>query len=268
MPCPRCKKLISANTPQCIHCGLKRPGFYARSPLLSELIQESLSFVNGIIVLCFLLYVLALSLDLPKALAFGGVFTTLSPSGEALYKIGMGGARALQAGRWWTLITTTYLHGSILHILFNMLWLRRLGPWVEELFGASRFFLIYTFSGLAGAILSALIGTSYFVGASGAIFGLFGALIYYGRHRGGTFGSAIFRQILIWAGFGFFLGFLMPGVDNWGHLGGFLGGILMAALLGYQEKKRQALGHHILAVVALAVVLVCFLMMLVFFFVR
>lgn len=268
IPCPRCKRLISVNASQCIHCGLRKPGLFASFPLLKGLIREEISFVDGIVIVCFLLYLLAMALDLPQALRVGGVFGTLSPSGEALYRIGMGGALSWRAGRWWTMITTLFLHGGILHILFNMLWLRRIGPWVEELFGPSRFLILYTISGLTGAVLSALAGTRYFVGASGAIFGLFGALILYGRQRGGTFGTAIFRQILIWAGFGFLFGLVMPGVDNWGHLGGFLGGLLAAGLLGYQEKKRQGLGHHLGAVFTLAVIILCFGMMLVAFFSR
>jgi len=258
--------LVSANADKCINCGLKKPGLYTRLPVLGELIRGNLSFVDGIIVVCFLLYVLALALDFPKTISFSNIFALLSPTNEALYKIGMGGARSWQAGRWWTLLTTTYLHGGILHILFNMMWLRQLGRWVEELFGASRFIILYTFSGLIGSILSALAGTNFFVGASGAIFGLFGALIYYGRSRGGTFGSNLFRQILIWAAISFIFGLVMPGIDNWGHLGGFLGGLLMAWLLGYQEKNRQSLGHHLGAIFTLAIIVACFGMMLVFFF--
>ena len=268
IPCPNCRKLVSANALECIHCGLKRPGFYGSIPVLRELIRSNISFVDGIILVCFALYALGIALDLPKALAFSRIFGILSPSSEALYKIGMGGRIPWQAGHWWTLITATYLHGGILHILFNMLWLRRIGHWVEELFGVSRFLIIYTLAGLIGSAASTLAGTSFFVGASGAIFGLFGALIYYGRNRGGTFGSAIFRQIAILAVISFGLGLVMPGVDNWGHLGGFVGGLLAAVVLEYEEKKRQTLGMHIAATLALAIVVVCFVLMLISFFLK
>ena len=147
-----------------------------------------------------------------------------------------------------------------------MLWLRRIGPLVEELFGASRFWIIYTLAGLAGSILTTIAGTPSFIGASGAIFGLFGALIYYGRHRGGTFGTNLFRQMLIWAGILFVFGFMMEGIDNWGHLGGFLGGLITAIFLGYQEKSRQSLYHHIIGTILLLFVLVCFLLMVITFF--
>jgi rhomboid protease GluP len=268
MPCPSCRRLISINASACIHCGLKRPRIYTSIPVLNDLIRDRVAFTDGLILVNFLLFALAIALDFPTALTFGtgGIFGILSPSNEALYKIGMGGVIPLQMGYWWTLITATYLHGGILHILFNMLWLRRTGPWVEELFGASRFIVIYTCAGLVGSLVSILAGTPLFVGASGAIFGLFGALIYYGKNRGGTYGSAIFRQIAGLAAISFGFGFFMPNVDNWGHLGGFAGGLLAAILLGYEEKKRQSLGIHIAATLTLVFIIVCFAMMLINFF--
>ncbi len=236
------------------------------TPILGGLIRGEISFVDGIVVFCFALYILSIALDISGALKFGGLFGILSPTSASLSKLGSGGVIALLNGRWWTLITANYLHGSILHIAFNMLWLRQIGFWAEDLFGASRFIVIYTVAGLLGSIGSTIAGTPAFVGASGAIFGLFGALIYYGRHRGGTYGSAIFRQILIWAAIAFIFGLVMPGVDNWGHAGGFVGGFLMAMLLGYQEKKRQPLSQHIAAMLTLIAIAVCFVFMIIHFF--
>ncbi len=235
--------------------------------MLMELVREQVSFVDGILIACLALYALALGLDLPAAFQSSGVFNFLSPSSQSLYKLGMGGFIPLLQGQWWTPLTATYLHGSALHILFNMLWLRQLGPLVENLFGPSRFIIIYTVAGLSGSLLSALVGrTPFFVGASGAIFGLFAALIYYGIRRGGTFGSAIFRQMLIWAVIGLVLGFTRAGVDNLGHIGGLMGGAAMAALLGFQERKRQQLVHHLGALVTLIWIGICFVMMVIFFF--
>jgi rhomboid protease GluP len=233
---------------------------------LGDLIRSKISFVDGIVLACFVLYALGIVLSLPNSLSYGGIFGTLSPSNEALYKLGMGGRIPWQLGRWWTLLTATYLHGGILHILFNMLWLRRTGHWVEELFGASRFIIIYTLAGILGSLVSSLAGTSFFVGASGAIFGLFGALIFYGRQRGGTFGSAIFKQAAILAVISFVLGLVMPGVDNWGHLGGFIGGLLAGIVLSYEEKKRQTLRMHIIAALTLVLVIFSFVLVFINFF--
>jgi rhomboid protease GluP len=148
-----------------------------------------------------------------------------------------------------------------------MLWLRQIGPLVEELYGSSRFIILYTLAGLLGSLTSVLAGTFFFIGASGAIFGLFGALLYYGRSRGGTFGSTIFRQLLIWAVIAFAIGLFLPGVDNWGHLGGLLTGLVAGWLLSYQERSRQKLIHHLLAFIAILFIGVCFAMMVIYFFI-
>ena len=264
LPCPRCRRLTSVRAKRCMSCGLPRPGVVANLPILRDLLRERLSFVDGLTLVNFLLFVLVLGLDIQAISLSGSLFNWLSPSGEALYRAGMGGAvPVLGEGRWWTLLTATYLHGSLLHILFNMLWLRQIGHWIEELFGASRFLLIYTVAGIAGALLSSLMGTTYLVGASGSIFGLYGALLFYGRARGGTFGSALFRQAMIWAAIGFFFGLTMPNVDNWGHLGGLVGGLAISLLLGYQERQRQTLYHHLAALATLVLIGVCFIIVLV-----
>ncbi len=266
MDCPNCGKLISTRAERCIHCGWRRPAVYTTLPLLGDLVRGEVRVSGRILLACVVLYLLGLLLDTRGALQTGDPFAMLSPSFRALEQLGMGGRVPLEQGRPWTLLTATYLHGGLLHILFNMLWLRRMGPLVEELFGASRFILLYTFAGLAGAALSAALGTPYFVGASGAVFGLFGALVAFGLMRRGEFGRAILRQSLFFAAFGFFMGLRAPNVDNWGHLGGFLAGLLLAALLGYQERRGQKLGHHLAAFVTLLGVFLCFLFMLVAFF--
>ena len=121
-------------------------------------------------------------------------------------------------GHWWTLITAIYLHGGLLHILFNMMWVRQLGPMVSELFGPFRLFIIFSVSGITGFIASVLMGTAYTLGASGSIFGLLAAAIVYGRRHGNTMFT---RQFLQWAILLFVFGFIFSGVDNWAHAGGF-----------------------------------------------
>lgn len=270
MPCPRCRRLISSSSERCIHCGYLFPRATASIPLLGELIREQLHFSNSIIVACAALYLLAIGLDLPAAFRqSNGVFNLFSPSFDALQMLGIGGYYPLMTGRWWTLLTATYLHSDVLHILFNMLWLRQLGPLVEDLYGPSRFFSIYTLAGVGGALVSALLGkTLFFVGASGAVFGLFGALIYYGLRRGGTFGTSIFRQIALWAFINLVFGFTSSGIDNWGHLGGLVIGALTAIALGYQEQRRQLLWHHVLTLLTLLFTFASFGFMVVYFFIR
>lgn len=266
MPCPRCRRLISVKAKQCAHCGLKHPGWYAALPLMQTLARGDFSFVNPIIMLCFGLYVVSIAINFNGQSIVQNPLAMLSPPLESLQKLGMGGRIPWLAGQWWTLLTAVFLHGDILHIFFNLWWLRDLGPQVEREYGSSRFLLIYTVAGLSGSALSTLAGTPYFVGASGAIFGLFGALIFYGWQRGGTFGSAIFRRALFWAALLFIYGLMGRNVDNWGHLGGFVGGFAIAFALQYEEKLRQSLGHHMAALLTLVFWLICFSLMLVHFF--
>ncbi len=151
----------------------------------------------------------------------------------------MTGSYAWSNGRWWTLVTAVYLHGGLLHLVFNLFWVRQLAPEVEELFGRSRLTVIFTAGGIVGFLVSDVAGVAFSVGASGAIFGLLGALVSYGRSRGGAFGVAVMRQYGHWALILFILGFLMPGVNNLAHAGGFAGGYLAGAVLGSRERKPE-----------------------------
>ena len=137
---------------------------------------------------------------------------------------------------WWTPITAIYLHGSLLHsFFFNMMWVRQLGPVVEELFGPFRLFAIFTIAGFTGFLASTLAGHELTLGASGSIFGLLAAAIAYGRRAG----SQLFtRQFLQWAVLLFIMGFVMPGVDNWAHGGGFVGGYAAGVCLQPQLGAR------------------------------
>jgi rhomboid protease GluP len=261
MPCPRCRQLISKNTPKCIYCGLQRLAFYANFPFLNSLLRREFRFSTVILLVCSSLYIAALALDISRALGSGKlVGLILSPSDATLFNLGMGGSLAISAGHWWSPLTATYLHGSLLHIIFNMMALRSLGPLVEELYGYSRFLIIYTLAGLAGSLLSTLMGTYAFVGASGAIFGLGGALLYYGWRRGGIFGKSIFRNMLFFAIVNLSMGFTIARIDNWGHVGGLVGGFLVGLLVSYEERSRESLYHHIFALALLVGVVLCFIM--------
>jgi rhomboid protease GluP len=151
-------------------------------------------------------------------------------------------------GWWWTIFSASWLHGSLLHILFNMLWVRQLAPATERLFGPGRMMLIYLVSGAAGFALSTVFGSPLTLGASAAIFGLLGALVRYGRRTGS---NAIGRQAWTWAGMLFIFGLLMPGIDNFAHFGGFVGGYLIAVWL--DTLKPEKTDHLVGALIGLLV---------------
>jgi len=133
--------------------------------------------------------------------------------------------------------------------------LRQLAAVVNREFGAYRMFVIYTVSGIIGYSISYLAGIAFTIGASASVCGLVGAVLYYGKSRGGIYGKNLYRQISIWVIFLFVFGLIVPGINNWGHGGGILAGLIFGYLLGYQEKKRENIIHKMLAGVCAAATL-------------
>lgn len=195
----------------------------------------------------------------PGAFELRGLFSALSPDRRALFLLGASGAAPVYGfGHVWTVLSASLLHGGLLHILFNMMWVRDLAPPVAELFGAGRMVLIWTSASIVGFLASSTAqaflppfpalggGGQLTVGASAAIFGLLGALVCYGRRTGQ---SAMRRQIWTWAAVMFVFGLVMPGVDNWAHAGGFAGGYGAARAL--DPLKPERVQHLALALVCL-----------------
>lgn len=255
--CPSCGKLNSVKAPVCFYCGRRNPGLWGFGPSITHLLG-GMNFARIVTAVCTTAYIISLLLDLRSALRPRGVFDILAPSGTALDALGMTGAYAWALGRWWTLVTAIYLHGSLLHILFNLLWINQLAPAVEGLYGRSRLILIFTGAGVLGFVASNWVGVPFTIGASGSIFGLLGAMVYYGRTRGGTFGVMALRQYGQWALVLFVLGFLMAGVNNFAHAGGFAGGYLAAMVLGYSDRQRETPSLHLVATGAIVLTALSF----------
>jgi membrane associated rhomboid family serine protease len=233
--CPSCRKLVAISAERCPYCGARRPGMWGYGPGLARFFGGTLDPVTLIPAVCIGLYLIALVVDLRSIFggSGGGLFGILAPTGRALFILGATQPADLLAHRPWTVLTAIYLHGGILHILFNVLWIRALAPDVEHAYGAGRLFIIFTLAGALGFVMSdalPLFGigrTSMSVGASGSIFGLMAALIVYGRHVGA---SLMTRQLWIWAVILGVWGFLSPSVDNFAHVGGFAGGWITASI--------------------------------------
>ncbi len=201
-----------------------------------------------IMVVTVIMFVLSVIIDPRRMAMSASPFHFLSPSSNSLLVLGATGSIPLfELNRWWSLLTANYLHGSLLHIVFNMIALHSLGPLLIREYGASRTIAIYTLSGVGGYLISALFGVRFTIGASAAVCGLIGAALYYGRSRGGTYGSAVYRQIGGWAIGIFLFGLLVPGINNWGHGGGMLVGALTGYLLGYRDRLSEKIGHKFLA---------------------
>ncbi|MBT3341389.1 MAG: rhomboid family intramembrane serine protease [Gemmatimonadetes bacterium] len=255
--CPSCHKLISDDVPRCHHCGQIRPGMFGLASRFRQL-GVRLDFPHVVTVFCGALYALCLALDPGAILQPRGMMDILAPSGEASFHAGATGSYPVfQYGRWWTVITAIYLHGNLLHIIFNMMWVRQLGPVVEELFGPFRLFVIFTVAGAVGFVASTIMGSGLTLGASGSIFGLLAAAIVYGRRVGSDMFT---RQFLQWALIMFVFGIIVPGIDNWAHGGGFVGGYVTAWVFSRSPSDREGLGAYVLAGVCALVTVLAFLL--------
>jgi rhomboid protease GluP len=252
--CPNCKKLINQDEPRCPYCGIANPGAWWKNNIGARLFFGTDQLIKGIIYVNVALYLISLLLY-PRSSGLSlNPLALLSPSNKGLLLLGATGTVPIdRLGRWWTLISANYLHGGVFHILFNMIAFRQIAPLVLQEYGASRMVIIYTLSGAIGFFVSYLAGIPLTIGASAAVCGLIGAILYYGKSRGGLYGQAIFKQIGGWAIGIFIFGLLMPGINNWGHGGGIIAGALLGMLLGYQEKARERLFQKVLSGAFIAV---------------
>lgn len=253
--CPNCRRLINPDEPHCPFCGIPSPGSrrWAASRLFN--LSDPMQVIRLITYACATLFVISLLSNTRWASLSFDPFSLLAPDNRALVLLGATGRGPIdQYGRWWTVFTATYLHGGILHILFNMMALRQIGPLIIQEFGPSRMFLIYTLGGALGYVASYLAGTWLTLGASSAICSLIGAALYYGKSRGGHFGQMVYREVSGWVIGLFVFGLLMPGIDNWAHGGGIVGGIVLGMLFGYSERNAETSTHRILAAICLVCV--------------
>jgi len=243
--CPDC--MISAavgfQCPECLRAGSKtvrrgRTTFGGRAVSDTALVSKALIGVN---LLVFLL-ALAGGDALVRRLVLVGVGPSFS--GE-----GLGG---VAYGEWYRLLTAAFLHQQVIHFLFNMIALWAFGPTLEGLLGRGRFLTLYLLSALGGSAASYAFNAPLqgSLGASGAIFGLVGAMVVVGhRMRANTTGLIAYVGILL------VLGFVVPNIDWKGHLGGLATGLVLGAVFAYAPRERRS-PYHVgasLAVFALVV---------------
>lgn len=140
-------------------------------------------------------------------------------------------------GEYYRLLSCIFMHGGIIHLLCNMYCLYVIGPQVESFFGKIKYIVIYLLSGIIGSLMSLSITNSISLGASGAIFGLLGSILYFGYHYRVYLSQAIKSQIIPLIVLNIFLGFILNGVDNAAHIGGLIGGILVSMMAGVKYKS-------------------------------
>jgi rhomboid protease GluP len=255
--CPSCGSLVGIRDEQCLTCGRRNPGMFGLTARLRSL-GADLGFLNVVMGGCGALYLASLLVTArltPETLTGGGFLDFLGPSGKALFLLGGAGAGPVYGmGRYWTLLSAGWLHGGLLHIAFNLMAARNLIPGVAHLYGPGRTVILWTVGSVAGFLASSTMGAffphvpflggaSLTIGASASIFGLIGALYHYGGQ-----GSSHVRELATrWALSGLVMGFAIRGIDNWAHIGGFLGGYLASRWLNPLLPER---GDHLLAALA------------------
>jgi rhomboid protease GluP len=260
--CASCGSLVGVNDEKCYTCGRRNPGLWGFGPMLRQF-GNDLGFVQLVVVGCSVLYGAMLLTTVVlggNVMGSGNVLAILSPHYLVEQMFGAAGAAPVFGDKhWWTLLSAGWLHGGILHILFNMMWVRQLGPPTADIYGPGRMVIIYTVAGVVGFLASSTAGAVLWwmpipflrgavvtLGASASIFGLLGALVYYGR-RGGS--SMIHREAMGYALSMFVMGLILPGVDNYAHAGGFAGGYLAGKWL--DPLKPERMDHLIGAAICL-----------------
>ena len=256
--CTSCGVLVGVDDDRCYNCNRRNPGLWGWGPVFRAL-GNDLGFVPFLIGTCLVVYALMLVFS-RGSIETGNAFALFSPNGVAMFLFGASGSvPVFEFGRWWTVLSAGWLHAGVLHILFNMMAARQLAPATADLYGPGRMVIIYVIAGVAGLTLSSVAG-QYFpslfilsggrftVGASASISGLIGAILAYG-HRSGSgmarsYAMTNVTMLLI-------MGFLIPGIDNYAHFGGFGGGYLTARFL--DPLRAERIDHLAIAVVLLAV---------------
>jgi len=158
-------------------------------------------------------------------------------------------------GEWWRFFTPIIIHIGLLHLFMNTLALYYLGTMVERLYGNMRFLFIYIISGFSGVLASFIFSPNLSAGASGAIFGCFGALLYFGVAKPRLFWRTLGLNILVVLGINLAFGFTIPGIDNAGHIGGLVGGFASAGIFHLPKKKRPMLQGAFLVISVSAIFL-------------
>lgn len=161
----------------------------------------------------------------------------------------------LLEGEWWRFFTPIFIHIGLLHLFMNTLALYYLGTLVERLYGNVRFFIIYLAAGFGGTLASFIFSPNLSAGASGAIFGCFGALLYFGVVNPRLFWRTLGLNIFVVLAINLAFGFSVPGIDNAGHIGGLVGGFAFAGIFQLPKQKRTWLQLAFLAVASVSILL-------------
>ncbi|QAA34174.1 rhomboid family intramembrane serine protease [Clostridium manihotivorum] len=185
----------------------------------------------------FVLIAINIVMFIITALASGDFFDI---NGYVLVYFGAKQNDLIQAGQYYRLVTAMFLHGGLMHIAFNMYALYGLGNMIEMIYGKWRYLVIYFVAGILSTLTSYIFSYGVSVGASGAIFGLLGAAVVFGLTEKDKIGKGFLREMVTVIGLNVLIGISTPNIDNFGHFGGLLGGIIISFLIYDRRRLKQA----------------------------
>jgi rhomboid protease GluP len=236
--CPACGTLVGATATKCHQCGASMTfSFAAASKSLGRWMPQTSPVTYSLLTICCVMFGLALIITTrlrgfgaPQGglLSLGGIATQVN------YRLGASLPLPYEVSQPWRLITAIFLHGSILHIAFNMWVLMDIGPMVEEMYGSGRYLFLYIASGAAGYLLSSAVG-NLSVGASGSLLGLIGVLLAATTGRKSLAAQSLRSALIRWLIYIGVLGLIMRGTDNFAHLGGLAAGYLLGRVMADRQ---------------------------------
>ena len=253
--CPSCGTLVGAGATRCHQCGASMTfSMAAASRSIGRLLPATSPATYAILGLSCIIYIVSLlwTMRLGALSQIGGgisgLFNFGGIDGRVLARLGESAPLPYNLMQPWRFVMAIFLHGSLMHIGFNMWVLMDIGPQIEELYGSARYFFIYIVTGIGGYLLSSSISGIPSVGGSGAILGLIGVLlaITMGKKSAGM--QMLRGHLVRWLIYIFVLGFLFRGsIDNYAHLGGLATGFLLGKIMtdrapmSSEERKRAYL---------------------------
>jgi len=264
--CQACRALVDRKDRVCPFCGentsaAPRGG---AGRVVSRIVPERARYTAALLSINLVLYGLSLAASARHAGAFDLGSLLGSIDSYTLVRLGAKYGPLIAAGQWWRFITPIFLHANLIHLAFNSIVLFDLGPAVEQIYGSHKYIVLYIVTGVAGFVVSFLWHPySVSVGASGAIFGLIGAMIGYGQRHRSSFGDSVKSMYVRWAIYGLIYGFIVPGVDNAAHLGGLGAGLLFGAIVTDMPSitRESILFWKVLGSLAVAAALLGFVML-------
>jgi rhomboid protease GluP len=237
--CPACGTLVGASATKCHMCGASMTfSFAAASKTLARWLPQTSPVTYTILTICCVMFGLSLIIttrlqgfSAPRGGALGALMSLGGISSEVTIRLGASLPQPYDFVQPWRLVTAIFLHGSILHILFNMWVLMDIGPMVEELYGSGRYLFLFVSSGIGGYVLSSMMGRFPSVGASGGLLGLIGVLLAATTGRKSLAAQSLRSALIRWLIYLAILGFIVRTTDNYAHFGGLTIGYLLGRLM-------------------------------------